>query len=527
MRLWRDQVQCSTATTPPNDDDFAPAIAALAAALFIGTPWIVVTGSMAYNEMGAALACAAIIAAWDREGTPVRRGIVIGLLSALAVGSKLSAAVMVLPPLLLLLAGLDLARPSAPTHHGVSVRHLRVIVTVAVAAISTASIALLPWLVRNAIATGNPFFPFATVVFGSGSWSTEQVEVWHHAHGASGPIWQRLGHLWDQFFRFGIGSAPITAEPWRPFWAVLPWVAAAGTVVLCLRRGTRRMGVAFAMALGAAMLGWMLFTHMKSRFFVPMAPIAALAAALGCGAWAIRAAVVPVAALRSSRASRAARTDGARAVDSASRAARAARTSRASRVARAAMLAAALLVSLQPIAAFISEGPTASLMIGAERAMTGDELAERRAGERAADGSASNGSAAPRSRAFVLNFEIAPTVAVDGARVLLIGDAATFRYRVPLRSSTVWTRDPIVSAIIAEESAIAVRRRLRAAGIGWVLVDPVMLSVWSRSGWLDPALSPESIRRVSAALEQIRGPDDGAMLFRVPDDPAESAPLLR
>ena len=40
-----------------------------------------------------------------------------------------------------------------------------------------------PWLVRNAVYTGNPVFPLATSVFGRGHWSGKSQQRWNDGHG--------------------------------------------------------------------------------------------------------------------------------------------------------------------------------------------------------------------------------------------------------------------------------------------------------------------------------------------------------
>jgi len=472
--MWR-----RARTIEDGASDASP-VALLSAALFIGTPWIVVTGSMAYNEMGAALACAGLVLVWFADMTPARRGVLLGALAAMAVGSKLSTAVMVLPPIAVLLL---IARPAPLRERGAAGA-----VTIFVAAAVTAFLALSPWLARNAVETGNPLFPFAASLFGAGPWSAEQIEIWRAAHGAYGDFASRLANLWNQLFRFGLGANPSPDEPWRPFWGALPWIACAGAIVMAARRDAHRLGVALAASLTVAAIGWMLLTHMKSRFFIPTAPIAAIA-----GAVALRLVLERVTARRT----------------------------------RAAAIIISLLLSLQPAIAFWREGVQATLMIGAERAMTGDELAESIAAS-PPSGLAVN---APRSLAFVINQEWAPFARREGLRILLIGGAATYRYRAPIRASTVWTRDPLVSRIVTEGDDDATLRALRDERIGWVVVDPHMLfDVWQQSGWLDPAITPHAVDRATKALEPLGRLPSGALLFRVPRPPEiapEAPPVLR
>ncbi|MBX3354917.1 MAG: hypothetical protein KF724_04385 [Phycisphaeraceae bacterium] len=451
-------------------DALASLAALIAATVTLATPWVIVTGSMAYNEMGAALGGVALLLVCGAPLSLRSRGALLGVCGALMVGSKLSAGVLLLPAVaVLVLVGADWRRHQSA---------LGALMTMLMSAGVAALIALLlcaPWLLRNWIATGNPLFPFASGLLGAGAWSADQIEVWQRAHGAEGSPGERLLALWRQFFIFGLGSAPVSGEPWRPFWGVLPWLVAPALLTLAWSRDTRRLAAAFATGLAFALIAWMTFTHLQSRFLVPLAPIAAATVALGV--------VRVVGASRTDQ-----RTDGRSPL----------------RLIAALPL---LLVSLQPVAAFWSEGENAALMIGAERAMTGDE--------RAAFPPAI-AATAPKSRAFVLNFEIAPRARALEQRVLLIGDAATFRYRAPHQSSTVWTRDPLVEALTAERDGSAIVDRLREARIGWVLVDHGMMSIWRRSGWLAATLDEESVARIEAPLRPIMEFPGGARLFEVP-----------
>lgn len=464
----------------------------LATAALLSAPWIVVTGSLAYNEAGAMLGAAGIMAVWFARGVRApRRGLLLGLFAACMVGSKLSAGVIVLPALLTLCG---LVRPGPG----------RASIASVLIAVPVAAFLLSPWLLRNAMATGNPVFPFAASILGAHDWGPEQVATWNRAHAAQGGVRERLAALWWQFGAFGFGAPPSPDERWRPFMGLLPWLALAGALAGAMGGSTRRLALSLLAALAVGLASWLLWTHMKSRFLVPLLPIAALLAALGFEVLMRRL--------------------GAR-----------------GRPRRAAPFVVALLMALAPAAALFTDGPFPSAMIGAERVMTGDALADLLAdpATRAA------AQRLDRSRAFVLNHEIAPEARRLGLGVLLVGDATTFRYRVPLRASTVWTRDPLVERWLAAAEqgaesgsgtpsaagAEAARAVLRDASIGWVLVDPVMLQVWSRSGWLDPALSSDRLRRAMATLEPLRRFDDGALLLRVGADtvmrPQDESPTNR
>ncbi|MCH6550872.1 MAG: hypothetical protein IH804_02510, partial [Planctomycetes bacterium] len=80
----------------------------VAAVIVVGTPWVVVVGSLAYNEMVVALLLAAGLLVVEETGlSPGRRGAAVGLIAAAACGSKLTAVGFVAVPLGLLLLGLS------------------------------------------------------------------------------------------------------------------------------------------------------------------------------------------------------------------------------------------------------------------------------------------------------------------------------------------------------------------------------------------------------------------------------------
>ncbi len=238
-------------------------------ALVLGTPWVIVVGSLAYNEMFASfmLATAMLLLApgpatheiTDRTQR-LRIGILAGVLAASACAAKLSTLGIVAVPIGLLMLGKTGRkgwRDAVPMG--------------ALAGL----IILAPWLVRNLIATGNPVFPFATGLFGLGHFSEEQAQRFAAAHGSPlGPL-DRLVEAFNQILRYGIGANPYEAsgEPWRAQWSILPILACIGLGVGVMRRRTRRNALLLLMMIGAAVAFWLSATHLKSRFLVPGVPM--------------------------------------------------------------------------------------------------------------------------------------------------------------------------------------------------------------------------------------------------------------
>lgn len=224
-------------------------------ALLVGTPWLIVTGSLAYNEAGVVCMLAgAALCAIDTSTPPVRRAIACALLTGVAAGCKPTALLLGAPTIgALLIAHLPL-RKLAPS----------------LAAGALAGLAALaPWLVRNLLAGGNPVFPFAAKLFGTAHWTTEQVERYARNHAPEATGLAALGRFLSS--QFGLFHSQWSAT------LVLGFIAAGVASALA---PTRRLGIALSIGLGVGTLAWMLTTHQQPRFLVPLAVPAVLAIAL-------------------------------------------------------------------------------------------------------------------------------------------------------------------------------------------------------------------------------------------------------
>jgi len=223
----------------------------------LATPWAIVVGSLAYSESGILLAFTAILNVVVRKSVSRHwGGLMLGVLVAVVVGSKASSIILVVPAVLAWWAlGND--------------RDLMNWKSIAWSALAL-TIGLAPWLARNWYYTGAPFFPLASNLLGLGWWSAEQSMRWNQAHASDASLMQRLHELWNQLFIFGMGENPTRGEPWKWFWGPLPWIAACSVVVLTLRRATRSMSMALGLSVAIIVLGWMLGTHLQSRFLIPL-----------------------------------------------------------------------------------------------------------------------------------------------------------------------------------------------------------------------------------------------------------------
>ena len=442
-------------------------------ALCMGVPWLVVVGSLAYNEMAASLMLATgMLLLIPGTGEPGIRqkeaqmcvGIAAGMLAATACGAKLTALGFVAIPigyLMLRRLGPGAWRTAVPL------------------GILSGIVVLAPWLIRNTIATGNPVFPFASTIFGTGHYSSEQMLRFQSAHASDLGLFGRLGELWYQVVAYGFGANPYQGEPWRPQWSLLPLMAAAGIVVGLGRKRNQRLGVDLAIMLGIAVLFWLFATHLKSRFLVPSIPLMIAAATL----------LLPkrLPAINAGRP----------------------------------LLAVALLIwCLLPVWLFRSERllrdsqddpgiPAASMMVGRMDMATGLLFSEE--AKQATD---------PEERNRLLaagGFKALAQLAGPQERILALGNATPFLSPRRYEYTTVWDTHPL--ALLFEEhpdDPEAVLDGLRNRGTTLLLVNYPMLQRWSASGWLDPRLKPELVKALVERLEPQFQWMNGETLFRVP-----------
>ena len=254
--------------------------ASLAGSAFLNTPWVVVTGSMAYNEMAltGALALAWLRAASQGEDADSETGLgasreqsaamaaTIGFVVGVAIGAKLTALGSVLVPVAVVMA--------------LTVPLRRWLLSLA-AACAGGLVALAPYLLRNGVATAwdNPVFPLFAGALGAAHWTPEQVARWNGAH-ASDLSWTgRFVEWW---------RAAFVQRQWAGWWFV-GLLGAVRILPLSRHEGLpreRRRWVALGVcALVGQILFWLSFTHLQSRFLIPcIVPLALLPAATIAGA---------------------------------------------------------------------------------------------------------------------------------------------------------------------------------------------------------------------------------------------------
>ncbi len=267
------------------------AVGLLAGAVLLATPWTVVTGSSAYNEWFAmGLGAAALALVLQREPLGWRHAGWAGFLVGGATLAKLTAGPnLAIPVGLLLLLGW--ARPTR--------QRWRQGVWLASVAALAGVLTLLPWLTRNAVQTGNPVFPFATTVLGTGHWTPEQAQRWTHAHAPEGDLRSRLQNL-DQHWWGNAGYGAVAGRPRErqrgtietqnvahfrtEFGIPTLWLALAAALGLLAWRGQhrRRAAAGCILLLTIHLQFWLLGTHLQARFLIwtllPSAIVLGLAA---------------------------------------------------------------------------------------------------------------------------------------------------------------------------------------------------------------------------------------------------------
>lgn len=263
------------------------------AGLFLALPWITITGSMAYNEMGVlAFGAAALGIVFSEAGTTRRGAMTAGLLVGAATLSKLTGGMMIAVPVgLILLLGFNrCADTDSKTKKRINLQRP------AVAALAGV-LMLTPFLVRNNTWTGNPIFPFATNHLGEGHWDETLTARWDTAHGLSPKQEGRLDALGRQWlFNTGYGAVGGYRTPHetqniarfdREGGLPTLWIAVfAGGLLLLTHKNTRHLAGALGLMLGVQALFWITATHMQSRFLIPTVLPACLIAGLGYGRFA-------------------------------------------------------------------------------------------------------------------------------------------------------------------------------------------------------------------------------------------------
>lgn len=464
---------------------------AIAAAVLLCTPWLIVTGSLAYNEPAMlALGAAAMLAASLPGLTPTRRGILVAILLGAAAGVKPTALPMFGVPTLLLLLVL--------TPRSEWLRWL-------VAGTLVGILMLLPWTIRNAIATGNPLFPLAPKLLGFGHWTGEQFTRFAGAHTFDGSLLDRVRMLVlpDASDPAGVRHRGLL----HPQFGVFAIGVLGAAFVLLVGKARSRVGVALLAGLAAQIGLWMFATHLQSRFLMPLLVPGAVCIGLAADAmskgglnarfakawWFVPIAGAVIAGLL---------VLGQRVPGNAT----------------GATWASLLPPDRGSKLAFNLPRPADGLLIGVG-GFTGEPLRESM-------GAWPDG---PKQRPELLDMLGPPAytrVALKpGSRVLLLGDATPLYFPAGVGYATTWDTHPLTAAVIAHPNdAAAWIKSLQSLGYTHLMFNGSEIARLSKgngapgSTWWDPRLSDHDIRSFLSALPQpIRAWPGEVALFELKD----------
>lgn len=224
-----------------------------AALIYLTTPWIYRLSSIPYVEGALLFYTVVAVDASLRIAQSPRWGAVAGALAGCAFCCKYTGAVTTLAPVavILLFDAWKRRRWSAVVWAGVGV-----------------AVVAGPWLVRNAVWTGNPVYPLAANVFPSPYWSAEQAEKFRDAHDAEVFDWPSVQRY--------LMEIPATSD-----WQSALVFAFAPLALLGAR--PRAAGWLWLLVLYLFIVFWGL-THRLDRFWLPLEPFAAILAGAGV-AW--------------------------------------------------------------------------------------------------------------------------------------------------------------------------------------------------------------------------------------------------
>lgn len=258
----------------------SPRVGLLAALLAGSAPFLVYLSGVAYVENGmlffTAAALLATLSLTDPAKPTFRQSVAAGALAGFAAGCKYTALPMVALPLLLFATIETLRRRAnrwAPP-----------------AMLLGIAIALSPWLLKNAMATGNPVFPLATKWLGysNGIWDSADEDRWiagHEPAVAETSLTHRISRLSDQVL-FSRQFGPMVS---------LGIASLIGVGGLTLSRRYRGSGVSAAASrstTGSLLRGcgflvfvglyvWLFHTHLVDRFAIALVVPCAVALAIG------------------------------------------------------------------------------------------------------------------------------------------------------------------------------------------------------------------------------------------------------
>jgi hypothetical protein len=266
----------------------------VAAGFFLAMPWVLITGSLAYNEMFAiALAGAGLAHAARSQKPTLKDAALVGFLLAAGTMAKLTAGPMLAVPAVVVLIAqrLRAARAEcaerAPQTGGKGISPVSILKPVGLLLAVVGLVGLLtlsPYFIRNFKATSNPVFPFATSLLGTGHWTSQQAQAWHAGHAPVGTLRQRLTQLdrhWLRSAGYGAFSGRELSHLEKAretrnvavfreeFGIPAFWTLAGASLLVCLFfRPTRLLAAILGLTVLWQVVFWIVGTHIQSRFLI-------------------------------------------------------------------------------------------------------------------------------------------------------------------------------------------------------------------------------------------------------------------
>ncbi len=241
----------------------------LAGLIWLTTPWTLRISLIAYAEGSlsfyttSAIVLSLILARVPAGGVRGRGLLLVGFLAGSAMASKYTGLLLAVLPIAvgwcvwwLRTAGSPLALWRSTDCRRGFLRE---------AGLYTAGVVLAvgPWLLKNAVETGNPVFPLGWSVFGGSEWNEPLNVRWKHAHGAPEHSLSRVPqHFLDAAVR----------NKWTS-----PLLFGLAVPVLLLWRRSVELRM-LLLATGWGFLTWWALTHRIDRFWVPLVPLLSLLA---------------------------------------------------------------------------------------------------------------------------------------------------------------------------------------------------------------------------------------------------------
>ena len=235
----------------------SPVAGFIAAAAFYVFPWTSYLSIRHYVEPGMLLFALVAIGVFIDylEGGEKRLAALAGIFAGLSAGCKYPAVLfLVLPMAVAIFIAAALQKKWKP-----AVLHTAIFLGI------TAAV-LLPWLIKNTVATGNPTYPLLYGIFDGANWSNEQDAKWRNAH-----LPKEFGvtlfatSTW-RFLRepevTRVGPAGIEKET-----SILIWLPVLiGVIAVAPRSRKQWLLIAYA---ALCLLLWYATTHRIARFIAP------------------------------------------------------------------------------------------------------------------------------------------------------------------------------------------------------------------------------------------------------------------